>query len=281
MVPLTETEKELFKVKFSIANKNHINVYSWIYYDENNDLCSLTNDRGNIIIKNKTIDVNKWYKNIIDKRYSMNIKLDEKELAYIKKSEELTKKTFELTEYINNEIGDYTGRTSYEIIWFHKKVKSENCSENYLKITIDIQKYQIRVFNYNENKDIITTPKNLKAFLKLNKSKILKIIQENKKLYTVKMERYQKTNKKIKEEQKLKEYIELEKHFYPNGSSILRPKVFETKINEHDATRKVGSRVKSSSIYIKKSLKERYEIQAQKPFPVKYPWESLDIRSNK
>lgn len=252
MTQLTEIEKELFKV--SIANKFRTN---WTYYDENNNLCTLTNDRRTIKIKDNVIEVNKWYKKLSEKKYANTISIDEikNELVYIKKSEELTKKSFKLTEYINNEIGDYNGRTSYDIIWFYKK---DSLSENYIKITIDIHKYEIRVFNYDQNKDIITTSKNLKAFLKLNKYKILKIIQENKKLHKVKMQR----RKKIKEEQKSKERIEiaLEK---------------ETSAKGHDATRKVGSRVESATIYTQRSLKERYETQAQKPFNIKYPWESL------
>jgi len=42
--------------------------------------------------------------------------------------------------------------------------------------------------------------------------------------------------------------------------------------SEHDATRKVGSHNKCTSFIIKRSLKERYETQACKPLPVKYPW---------
>lgn len=255
MTQLTDIEKELFKV--SIANKFRTN---WTYYDKNNNLCTLTNDRRTIKIKNDVIEVNKWYKKLAEKNYANTISVDEikNELVYIKKSEELKKKSFELTDYINNEIGNYNGCTSYDIIWFNKKDKKDSLSENYIKITIDIHKYEIRVFNYDQNKDIITTSKNLKAFLKLNKSKILKIIKENKKLHKVKMQRYKKINK----EQKLKERIEIELEK-------------ETSTKGHDATRKVGSRVESATIYIQRPLKERYETQAQKPFHVKYPWESL------
>ena len=43
-----------------------------------------------------------------------------------------------------------------------------------------------------------------------------------------------------------------------------------------DSTRKVGSKNKNHSLYITStSLKERYETQACKPFPVKYPWDVI------
>ncbi len=248
-----EIEKQLFEMNYSSANKQKILLYSWVYYNKNNDLCILTNEKGKFIVKDKLIDIDNYYIKLVDKHKTERIYINEikNELEYIKKSQDLYNKSNEIIKYLSKEICKNYGLTTFEVVWLIK-----NNDKNYLKITIDLYKFIIKLTNYQSEFDteIIISSKQLKTFLNANKSKILQVIKNNNKLHKVKMEK----NKRNDYEKQLEEI----KQNQLNA------------ITHHDATRKVGSKVKESSIYIKKSLKERYEIQACKPFPEKYPWES-------
>lgn len=241
----TEIEKQLFELNHSFANKH------WVYYNKNNDLCVLTNQKGEFMIKDsmnnslKLIKNDTYFIKFVDKRVTDRIYMNEikNELEYIKKSQDLYNKSNEIIKHISKEICKNYSLTTFEAVWLIK-----NNDKNYLKITVDMYKFIIKLTNYDsKDTEIIISPKKLKTFLNLNKSKILQVIKDNNKLHKVKMEK----NKRIEFEKLLQQKKEKELEL----------------ITSHDATRKVGSRVKNQQIYIKKSLKERYEIQACKPFP--------------
>ena len=249
----TDIEKQLFELKYCIANKLNIIVYSWIYYNKNNDLCILSNDKGNIIIKDKIIKVDTYFIKLVDKRLSETININEikNEIEFINISHKLYNQSNNIVKYISNIIDNNYGLNMFETFWLIK-----NNNKKYLKITIDMYRFIIKLTNYDEVdvKEIFVSPKQLKIFLNLNKSKILQVIKNNNKLYKVKMEK----NKRLDYEKHLQEKKQKEQTF----------------LIPHDTTRKVGSGTKSSSLFIHKSLKERYEIHAQKPFPTKYSWDA-------
>jgi len=259
---IDETDKKLLECKYSIANKLNVNIYSWVYYNRNDELCILSNDKGNFSINQRSsqdikskltpqvtnVTVDTYLLRLVSKRVSIRLYKNEikNELEYIKKSDILYDKSKDLIEYISSQIGSYSMCNLFETVWFFK---------NYLRITIDMHKFIIKIHDLNNNKEIIACPKKLKEFLTLNKSKILKIVKNNIKLHKVKMDNNKRVQFNI--ELKLKETEELEKDDL-----------------SHDATRKVGSKVKEPQIYIKKTLKERYEIQSQKLYPTKYSWDN-------
>ena len=151
-------------------------------------------------------------------------------------------KSMEITEYINNEIGAFTFGSLIERGWYIPKL---------LKLTIDL--YNSKIVLNHKNKDTILTEKKLKTFIQKNKTNILQVQENQRKEHKLRMEisKEQFQLKKLKEEEENKNTISLK---------------------AHDATRKVGSKVICTSFSIHRSLKERYETQACKPLPVKYPW---------
>jgi len=253
-----EIEKQLFEINYSSANKQKILLYSWVYYNKNNVLCILTNEKGKFMVKHKSedklVEIDSYFIKLVDKHKTERIYINEikDELEYIKISQDLYNKSSNIIKYISSEIKDcYYGLTIFEAVWLIK-----NNDKNYLKITIDLYKFIIKLTNYQDefHTEIIISSKQLKTFLNANKSKILQVIKNNNKLHKVKIEKNKKND--------YKKQLEEIKQNQLNA------------ITHHDATRKVGSKVKNPQIYIKKSLKERYEIQACKPFPEKYPWDA-------
>lgn len=249
----TEIEKELFDLSY--ANKH------WIYYNKNDDLCVLTNEKCEFMIKNKLIKNYAYFIKLVNKHITNKVHDIKDEVEYIKKSQYLYNKSNEIIEYISKEICRNYGLTTFEAVWLIK-----NNDRNYLKITIDMYKFVIKLTYYEDtlsndiidSKEIIISSKKLKTFLNFNKSKILQVIKNNNKINKVKMEK----NKRINFEKLLQER---------------KQKLINITHNKHhDATRKVGSKSKYNDIYIERSLKERYETQACKPFPTKYPWDSLN-----
>jgi hypothetical protein len=254
----TEIEKQLFELNYSSANNDKKVLYSWVYYNKNDDLCVLTNEKSEFMIKDRMNNSLKLIKNdayfikFVDKHITERIYYIKDELEYIKKSQDLYNKSNEMIKHISKEICKNYSLTIFDTVWLIK-----NNDKNYLKISIDMYKFIIKLTNYQSEFDteIIISPKKLKTFLNLNKSRILQVIKDNNKLHKVKMAK----NKKNSFEKQLQELQEKKE----NSHEL---------IISHDATRKVGSRFKNQKIYIKKSLKERYETQACKPFPEKYLW---------
>lgn len=176
----TEIEKQLFEL--SSANKH------WVYYNKNDDLCVLSNDKNEFMIKGKLIKTDAYFIKFVDKRVTERIYMNEikDELEYIKKSQDLYNKSNEIIKHISKEICKNHGLTTFEAVWLIK-----NNDKNYLKITVDMYKFIIKLTNYQSEFDteIIISPKKLKTFLNLNKSKILQVIKDNNKLHKVKMEK--------------------------------------------------------------------------------------------
>ena len=128
---IDDTDKELFKCKYSIANKLNINVYSWVYYNSNDELCILSNEKGNFFINQRSsqqdinininininklirqtmnVEVDTYLLRLVSKRVSIRLYKNEikNEIEYIKKSNILYDKSKELIEYISSQIGSY------------------------------------------------------------------------------------------------------------------------------------------------------------------------------
>lgn len=259
MSDIISIENILFKFNYMTVNKGNINIYSWIYYNKNNDLCKLIHEKGNIPTKDKLTQTNTYYVKLIDKHSLRRIHLNEieNEIEYINISNILFNRSANAVKYISNEIGSNYSITVFEYMWLIK-----NNDKNYFKLTIDMYKFIITLTFYDiECKEIIVSIKKLKIFLSLNKSKILYVIKQYDKIYKVNIEKNKKLNFEEKKKLNFEEKKKLE--FQRNYNVI----------TSHDATRKVGSKVKTSQIYIIRSLQERYETQAQKPFNTKYPWD--------
>jgi hypothetical protein len=110
-----------------------------------------------------------------------------------------------------------------------------------IKLTVDL--YCNKVILYYKDTETILCDKKLKSFIQKNKKTILY------------------AQNKLKEQ---------------NNNKIIQKKQIE--INEKEQqklleTPNVVKKIKPTYFYIKKSLKERYEIQACKPLPVTHSWE--------
>lgn len=161
----------------------------------------------------------------------------------LKKSYDNCMKSFEIIKYLTSELGEYNYATTYEIGWGVK---------DFYKLYIDLYSTKITL-NY-KNKETILTEQKLKTF-----------IQKNKKLLC-----QAKENEHKKYLQRLKERREQER------IEKLREQTEKLQLNQdghnHDATKKVGYTNKQNSFAVPRTLKQRYEAQACKPFPEKYPW---------
>lgn len=237
-------EESLFKIHHNIRNVKHVTICSWVYYNKNNDLCILLNEKKNFTVKNKLIKSNVYFVKLIDQYKLENICINdvENEIKYIETSSILFNSSNEIVKYISKEIGDNYSFNTFECTWL-----IDNC----MKITIDLYKFIIKL-TIGEYKEISISPRKLKIFLDLNISKITQVITQNKKNQKVKID----LNKKLDLEKKL---------LIKKNDDLI----------SYDSTKKIGSKLKNSDIYTNKSLKERYEVQAQKPFITNYEWTNL------
>lgn len=205
----------------------------WYYYKENDFICLKYEE---FIYDNKK--TNDFYIKYIDKKHGFSsVKfIIEDEIKYIENSNFSFNKTEELKLFIENEIGASTFSSVYDIGW---------CIKDFLKITINKYNYTITC-NY-KNKDVILTEKKLRLFIDKNKTSIIKAMEIIKKKYKLKLEK----SKELEDLQKLESLnlnIKINKLTKENLKELC--KVFS----------------------IKKTFKERYEIQSCKPFPEKYEW---------
>lgn len=245
--------EQLLNIEHSHSNKNNSFTKQW-YFTIDNVINTILYEEQNIKLKTKTDIIKRFYiKNIHEKIYKRIYDIDEwleKNIDNIKKSNNNYKKCFELVDYISENIGTYTFKTTLEIGWYIEKL---------LKLTLYFYEMSDKndvyiVLNY-KNKNTVLTEQKLKTFIQKNKKAILQMQEKNKKEYELKME---ELNKKQKEKQEL-DKLELQKLLATPG---------------HDATKKVGSSRSGANFYIRRSLKERYLTQACKPLPEKYPWEN-------
>lgn len=250
--------EELNNLSYSIVNSSRRNSLSktkiWKFYDKNNCLKSLHLKHDiydvNVIdrqtMKRKMIQQNdiKFYV-ILEGEY-MNVEhisnIDEwlnNNLSLIKESNKNYIKSLEIINYITSELGNYNYSTVYEVGWFLRDV---------FKLNIDLYSTTIKL-TY-KNKENILTEQKLKNFINKNKQTISKVKE------TRHQKHIENINKLSKEKDVFKQIQNIQIHDL-----------------DHDATRKVGSRNKCSSFIIQRSLKERYESQTCKEFPVEYLWE--------
>lgn len=229
----------------------------WKYYDENGNLMNLEYDYNvyNVSMLNKETMIRKEtqqtqekfsiisFNNRSQSELIKNIDtwLD-KHFHLLKTSYDNCMKSFETMNFLKEELGDYNYCTTYEVGWSVK---------DFYKLYIDLYSSKI-MLNY-KGKETILTQEKLKTFIKKNK-KLINQAKENE------HKKYLERINKSREEERIKKLEE-------ETSKLIIDK------STYDATKKVGYNSKSSSFSIPRTLKERYEAQACKPFPEKYPWE--------
>lgn len=234
---------------------------SWFYY-KNNQMMKLSHIHSELEIvalnpatyirENTHIISDKFYENSCDSRVEtyikdLNIWLNDN-LQFIIDSNTVYKNTLEVIKFINNELGEYNFANVYEVGWSAPQL---------LKLVINL--YNGEILLTYKNKDIKLNDEKLKLFIQKNKETIFKAKERD----------HQKHIKKVqkrKEEEKIKQLEEA-------------TQLLNISKSEHDATKRVGYNGSSGSIYIPRTLKERYETQACKPFPVKYPWNTKHMDS--
>jgi hypothetical protein len=160
----------------------------------------------------------------------------------LKKSYDNCMKSFEIIEFLKGELGDYNYCTTYEVGWSVK---------DFYKLYIDLYSTTITL-NY-KGKETVLSEEKLNTFIKKNKKLINQAKENEHKKYLARVE-------KAREEERIKKLSE-------------ETEILSIDKSMYDATKKVGYNSKSSSFSIPRTLKERYEAQACKPFPEKYPWE--------
>lgn len=238
---------------------NILTKYTWKFYDSDNILKILEYQYSIYYVNtlNKQTRIREDIQHVTE-RYSLSsfekksineeiYDIDEwltNNLEYLKKSNDDYLKSLDIIKYITSELGEYNYALTYEVGWTIKDV---------YKLYIDLYSSNI-LLNY-KGKDTQLSEQKLKTFIQKNKKVIIKAKENDHKKY---IQRLNETREKNRLDDLAKETEKL---------NIIQS-------SEHDATRKVGSLNKCESFVIKRSLKERYETQACKPFSVQYPWET-------
>lgn len=245
-----KTVDVLFELNYlkSIFDKGVI--YSWIFYNKNKELYNLTTTK----YKNKHENNIFYYRQVDEKFY---IKCDEQwlidNLKYIYISNKKKNESFELINTICNYI-NYTTGTIFNYTWY---------IPNFFKITIDLYSGKIILTKINEIKELKLTKEKLLTFLKNNKIKIKQHLEKEQEIKKQEKLRYE-----LEKLQELKKKEELKKE------ELKKEKLKNNNLS--DSTKKVGSRNKNTSFYIKRSLKERYETQTCKLFVNNFLWEQIN-----
>lgn len=250
-----ERLKELYySTDVSYNRSNSSKRYIWKFYDENNCLCNLEYkhsiyrinalNRDTMIRSEIEQSFNGFMISCQDKRQSQKINdIDnwlKDNFKYIKKSYDNCMKSFEIIDYIKMELGDYNYATTYEIGWSIK---------DFYKLSIDL--YSIKIILNYKGKETQLTEQKLKTFIQKNKKAIIQAKENDYK-------KYLQRKKEAMEQRQLQQITERTENLTLQAN--------------YDATRKVNYKGNSSGFYIPRTLKQRYEAQACKPFPEKYPW---------
>lgn len=252
---------KLKTLQHSISNLNNrsniLYIYIWRFYDSNNVLQNLEYKHAiyNINTLNKISRIREDIQHIT-KKYSVssseyksihhpindidNWLIDN--FKYLEKSNDNYIKSHAIITYITSELGEYNYALTYEVGWSVKDI---------YKLYIDL--YSSKIILDYKGKETQLSEQKLKTFIQKNKKIILQAKENQYKKY---IQRVAENREKERLEQLTKDLEE---------QRLIS-------IADCDATRKVGSRHKCESFIIKRSLKERYETQACKPLPVKYPW---------
>jgi len=217
---------------------DNIIVKSWIYYKDNS-ICKLEyhNNTFNDIKNNKIFETERYYNithEFTESIQSIDDWLDNNKCYFIDANDNY-KKSIITIEWIKTHLGNYTKITPYKCIWY---------IHNVMTLTVHLYKNEI-VLNYKNNNTILNDKK-LTSFIEKNKNTIL--YAQNK----IKQQSIQK--------------IQTTQQHNLNINNI-------TNINLNNSATIATVKTKPVNFYIKRSLKERYEIQACKPLPVTYPWD--------
>lgn len=234
---------------------------SWFYY-KNNQLMKLTHIHNelNIVALNPVTYIredthvvsDKFYENCCDSRIEtyirdINIWLNDN-LQFIIDSNTVYKNSLDVIKYVSDELGEYNFANVYEVGWSAPQL---------LKLVISL--YNGEILLTYKNKDIKLNEEKLKLFIQKNKETIFKAKERDN-------QKHMKKVQKMREEEKMKALEEATQRLNLSKS-------------DHDATKRVGYNSSSVSISIPRTLKQRYETQACKPFPVKYPWNTKRMDS--
>lgn len=247
-----------YSVSFSHSRSSFNKKKSWKYYDETGQLMNLEYDYSVYNISRyvrdtmRKEDVQQIHEKFITS--SMNTRQQSEYIKDInewlnvnfhilKTSYDNCMKSFEIIDFLKSELGEYNYCTTYEVGWAIK---------DFYKLYIDLYSTKITL-NY-KGKETVLSEEKLKTFIKKNK-KLINQAKENE------HKKYLERLNKSREEERIKKLEEETE------------KLSITKNSTYDATKKVGYNSKSSSFSVPRTLKERYEAQACKPFPEKYPWE--------
>lgn len=255
-----EQLKELyFSTSIGNSKSNSFKILTWKFYDENNHLrnldykysiCRISALNKTSMLREEVEQANECFtisfQGATHNEFIKDINHWLKDnFKYIKKSYDNCMKSLELLKFITSELGEYNYATTYEYGWSIK---------DFYKLYIDLYSTKI-ILNY-KGKETQLTEQKLKTFIQKNKKLILQTKENEHKKYI------QRQNEYMEKERIEKITAETERL---NISKI-----------EYDATRKVNYGRKNNdahySFALKRSLKERYEAQACKPFPEKYPW---------
>lgn len=243
------------------SKSNSFQTLTWKFYDENNRLKNLEFKHCKYRISTLNKDTMRkeeieqesksFYISFYDSRHSDLIKNIDTWLTdnmqYLKKSYDNCMKSFEIINFIKSELGDYNYATTYEIGWSIK---------DFYKLYIDLYSTKITL-NY-KGKETQLSEQKLKTFIQKNKKLIIQA-KENE------YKKYMQRRNEFMEQERIKKLAEETERLTIDKS-------------KYDATRKVnyGNNRKdmTHSFAIPRTLKQRYETQACKPFPEKYPWNS-------
>lgn len=255
-----EQLKQLYySTDISNSRSNSSIRHIWKFYDENNLLRNLEsrhcvhriNTLNKTTMRREEVDhvIDGFYLSFQDTQQTDYIKnIDawlQNNMKYIKKSYDNCMKSLEIINYIKSELGEYNYALTYEVGWSIK---------DFYKLYIDLYSTKITL-NY-KGKETQLSEQKLKTFIQKNKKLIFQAKENDYK-------KYLQRKTEIMEQERVKKLAE---------------KTEELSLSaDYDATRKVnyGSKKNlTNSFSIPRTLKQRYEAQACKPFPETYPWKS-------
>lgn len=255
-----EQLKELyFSTSFGYSRSNSFKVLTWKFYDKDNILRNLEYKytEYNISKLNRDTMVKEDIQQHSDcftlssqdnrhNEYIKNIKEWLKENhKYLIQSNNNYKKSLDIIKFIKSELSDYNYATTYEVGWSVK---------DFYKLYIDLYS-SIVTLNY-KGKETKLSEQKLKTFIQKNKKLIIQAKENEHK-------KYLQRKTEAAEKQRIQKLTEETERLNLNKSTT------------YDATKKVNYGGRNTTAFsIPRTLKQRYEAQACKPFPEKYPWES-------
>jgi hypothetical protein len=227
----------------NIIHNQHHNIFitkkNWTFYDIHNNLKYLQYEYKQHI-ETKHIFYDKFtlhqYDNLLIETINP-IDLNEfltQNLVLLQQSHDNYINSISIINYITQELGNYTYSNLYEIGW---------SIPHFYNLRIDLFSSQISLFFHNKTTNL--TQKNLEEFINTNK-------------HTIQNQYNQNTNKESDTNTNTDTNTDTNTHTNTDTN---------TDTNTNDTL------LDDKYLYIKKTLKERYLIQACKPLPITYDWE--------